>query len=242
MKKILILLLISKNLQAQTLHRQVIPAAGESTNPRLQWTLGEPVAGIAKGGSATIFQGFQQPRKTTQANCQISGKITTESGKPIPNVQVTAASSTSTTDANGDFCLQNLPSGIALTITPTRNDNPKNGLTSGDLLLIQKHLLNQQLLPSPYKIIAADCNKNFSVTAADILVAQRVLLNLDNTFPNGNPSWRFVPQNFVFQNGQNPFSPVFPENIQITLTAQNPSAVVNFFGIKVGDANGTATP
>ncbi len=242
MKKLILFLLVPFFLPAQTLTRSVLPSAGESSNPQLQWTLGEIATPRSTAGGYTLSQGFQQPKKTANAPCQISGKITTESGAPIPNVLVTAASSTSTTDANGDFCLQNLPTGAALTIIPTRNDNLKNGLTSADLLAIQRHLLNLQLLPSPYKIIAADCNKSFSATSADILVARRVLLNLDIAFPNSTPSWRFVPQNFAFQNGLNPFSPIFPENFQITLTAQNPSAVVNFIGIKVGDVNGTATP
>jgi hypothetical protein len=41
------------------------------------------------------------------------------------------------------------------TVTPEKDDNPLNGVTTLDLALISKHILGIENLNSPYKIIAA---------------------------------------------------------------------------------------
>jgi hypothetical protein len=247
MKNLLFLLCFIPNLLfGQTLQRSVLPSAGSSDNPQLQWTLGEVATTVISGSSFTLYQGFQQPIQTTVvAGCAINGTIRTENGTPIPNAVVTLTGGsiqTINTDANGQFCFGNVPLNQAITVTPTRNDNIKNGLTSADLLLIQKHILNQQKLASPFKIIAADANKSNSVLSSDILIIQRVILNLVVQFPNGLNTWRFIPTSYIFSDILNPFSQIFPENQQVTLTAQVGTATVNFTGFKVGDANATATP
>jgi hypothetical protein len=56
--------------------------------------------------------------------------------------------------------------------------------------------------------------------------------------PN-NTSWRFVPRSFVFTNPDNPFQDTIPEKIGFTIPP--PTNEVSFYGIKVGDVNGTAT-
>jgi large repetitive protein len=248
MKKYLIFLLILPCILAgQTLQRAVLPSAGSSDNPQLQWTLGEVSTTVLSGSGYTLYQGFQQPTQasTPSGNCQINGIIRTENNVPIANVGVALSGSsnqTTTTNAAGEYCFNNVPLNQSVTVTPTRNDNFKNGLTSADLLLIQKHILNQQKLNSPYKIIAADANKSNSVLSSDILVIQRVILNIANTFPNGLQSWRFVPTGHVFSNLQNPFSQAFPESQQVTLATSLSTETVNFIGFKVGDVNGTAAP
>ncbi|MBL7827073.1 MAG: T9SS type A sorting domain-containing protein [Saprospiraceae bacterium] len=131
---------------------------------------------------------------------------------------------------------QCLNPGITQTFTPLKNDNPLNGLTTYDLVLISKHILGIEPLGSPYKMIAADANKSNSVTTSDIVELRKLILGIYTSLPN-NTSWRFVPQSYVFPNPLNPFAPDFPETMDFTVPPNE--TTVEFYGIKVGDVNNT---
>jgi len=124
-------------------------------------------------------------------------------------------------------------------ITPTKNDNPLNGVTTYDLVLISKHILGILPLNSPYKMIAADANKSSSISTNDVVALRRLILGIDSVL-SGNTSWRFVDKAFVFPNLINPFQTAFPEDIRnVDKSASNhPSR--DFVAIKVGDVNNTA--
>lgn len=124
----------------------------------------------------------------------------------------------------------------AYDVVPERDDNPLNGATTFDLVLISKHILGLELLNSPYKMIAADANRSGSITTFDIVEFRRLILGIYNELPN-NASWRFVDSSFVFPNPQNPFQTGFPE--KIPFTGIKP---YNFIGMKVGDVNLSAVP
>ncbi len=132
------------------------------------------------------------------------------------------------------------PAGTAYTITPTRDGNPLNGVTTYDLTLISQHILGIHPLGSPYKIIAADADKSNSVTALDILELRKLILGIyQNNLPN-TPSWRFVDKSFVFPNSNNPFQTPFPEKRIVDSLIVGQSN--DFVAIKVGDVNNTASP
>ena len=110
-------------------------------------------------------------------------------------------------------------------------DDPLNGVSTFDLVLINKHILGVELLNSPYKMIAADANNSKSITTFDIVELRKLILGIYTELPN-NTSWRFVQADYVFPNPSNPFS--FPE------TDTFPPSALDFIGIKVGDVNGNA--
>ena len=95
-----------------------------------------------------------------------------------------------TTTSTGEFQF-NLPLSQDYTLTPRRNDDVYNGVSTFDLLLISKHILNVDLLNSPYKVLAADANRSGSVSTLDLVAIRKVILRESNSFPN-NTSWRFV--------------------------------------------------
>jgi hypothetical protein len=127
-------------------------------------------------------------------------------------------------------------SGSALTLTPTKNDGILNGVSTFDLVLISRHILETELLDSPYKIIAADANRSGSVTTFDLVEIRKLILFIEESFSN-NSSWRFVDAAYTFPNPANPFAATFPENISNFST---PKLDANFIGIKVGDVNCSA--
>jgi hypothetical protein len=144
-------------------------------------------------------------------------------------------------DDNGFYRFNNaLPIGANYLVTPSKNDNPINGITTLDLSLISKHILNVQPLPSVYKMIAADANNSGTITTLDIVELRRLILGIANDFSN-NTSWRFVPRSFVFTNPSDPFEAPFPEAIRFA-NMQASQLDRDFVSIKVGDVNDTTQP
>ncbi|MBL7805308.1 MAG: T9SS type A sorting domain-containing protein, partial [Saprospiraceae bacterium] len=131
-----------------------------------------------------------------------------------------------------------LPLGSDYTVTPVKDDNPMNGVSTFDLVLISKHILGTEPLTSPYRIIAADANKSNSVTTFDILELRKLILGIYTELPN-NTSWRFLDEGFAFSDPSNPFYNVpFAENISVG-DIQSSQVDDNFVGVKIGDVNGT---
>ena len=131
-----------------------------------------------------------------------------------------------------------IPVGSNFTITPLYDQNPLNGVTTFDLVLISKHILGIEALSSPYKLIAADANKSGSITTFDIVELRKLILGIYQELPFAE-SWRFVPTAYVFPNPLNPFVPAFPEEISIVSLMGNMNNG-NFVGMKTGDVNYTA--
>ena len=130
-----------------------------------------------------------------------------------------------------------VPIGSSGTVTPIKDDNPLNGVTTYDMVLIAKHMDGTQQLSNPYAIIAADANRDGAITEQDTAEFKKLILGIYNELPQ-NTSWRFVLSDYQFPDPTNPFTPPFPEsftfsNIQGELHA-------NFRAIKIGDVNNTA--
>ncbi len=191
---------------------------------------------------------------------KVSGTVLTEMGKGVegvkmklngaaqdsiagmaacPNVSCTlscALASTLTDSVGGYGFCSVCTTCNRLKLIPEKDDNPLNGVTTYDLVLISKHILGIETLNSPYKMIAADANKSGSITTFDIVEIRKLILGLNTKFPN-NTSWRFVDSSFVFPNPSNPFQTAFPEGINCIAP---PATRIDFIGVKVGDVNNTA--
>lgn len=131
------------------------------------------------------------------------------------------------------------PTGLSLpllsnyTLTPSLDNNHLNGVSTFDLILINKHILGTEPLNNPYKLIAADANNSRSVTTFDIIELRKLILGVYQELPN-NTSWRFVPKDYVFPNPQNPFQQVIPASVSLAAALQG---TIKFIGVKVGDIN-----
>ena len=138
-------------------------------------------------------------------------------------------------DNNGDYLFAGVPYLGDYTVTPTKDNDPLNGVSTFDLVLINKHILGLEPLNSPYKMIAADANNSRSITTFDIVELRKLILGIYTELPN-NTSWRFVDKDFNFPNQLNPFQTIFPETKQIA-AMQASMDDENFVSVKVGDVN-----
>jgi hypothetical protein len=142
-------------------------------------------------------------------------------------------------DHNGNYDFSDaVPVFSNYEVTPTKDDNPLNGITTFDLVLISKHILGIEPLGTPYKMIAADANRSNSITTMDIVELRKLILGVYTELPN-NSSWRFVDKAYAFPNPANPFTASIPESKSVA-SIQGSSAGDDFVAIKVGDINGSA--
>jgi hypothetical protein len=167
------------------------------------------------------------------------GEILTEHSDPIETVKVALNKNNETiysmnTVENGKYILV-VPEedGQRYSIEPERLDQPRNGVSTLDLVRIQKHLLGKELFDSPYQYIAADANNNHQVSAIDLVEIRKLILGIYAKYPN-NDSWRFVDKNYVMPDPTNPWP--FEEAINIQYDGHSVSGL-DFIGVKVGDVN-----
>jgi hypothetical protein len=174
----------------------------------------------------------------------VAGKLTLVNGTPVSGKLVGLSGGISNavqTNVDGTFAFANLPLGQDYILTPSYNTKPLNGVTTYDMVLIRRHILNIQLFDNPYNIIAADVNRSGSVTTFDLVELQKLILTITAQFPNNNPSWRFVPASHIFPDPANPFAYAFPEVVSLDDIVGN-YWTADFVSIKVGDVNGSANP
>ena len=177
--------------------------------------------------------------RCSDADGAIAGFIETEEGEGVQEVEVRLSGATdqvSITQETGYYTFDALATSD-YSITPHLDVNPLNGVSTLDLILMTKHILGEQLLASPYKIIAADVNNSRSVTTLDIIETRRLILGLNEVFAN-NTSWRFIRKDYVFPNPLNPWAEEFP-----TISSINDlvgEERVDFIGVKVADVNTSA--
>ena len=172
---------------------------------------------------------------TAQVN--LSGMVNSENNDPIKTVSLNLSgiegNQNFVTSSNGNYNF-NVTASNTYTITPSKNNDsvPDNGISTLDIILMQRHILNIDSLDSPYKMIAADVNGSGNVTTMDIILTRRMILHTSNFFP-GNKLWSFVSSDYNFVNPNNPFP--FSENKVVTNATQLNN--LDFIGIKLGDVN-----
>ncbi|MEP7268926.1 MAG: T9SS type A sorting domain-containing protein [Saprospiraceae bacterium] len=171
----------------------------------------------------------------------IQGQVTMINGKNIPNVILSAIGEEQVqnkTDYKGNFILKNLKPGI-YKIFPYKNDDPTLGVSTSDLIAIQKHILGITPLESMDQFVAADVNNDGDISSIDLIELRKLILGIYDQFPE-NTSWKFFDQSlmartddhFALKDFQNPFV----EAIEAKVIEQD------FTGVKIGDVNGSASP
>lgn len=140
------------------------------------------------------------------------------------------------TNVNGSFSF-NLAQD-EYTIRGSRDIEYLNGVTTLDIVLIQKYLLGIKDITNPYYLIAADANKNGRISASDLLELRQVILGSKPKF--ANHSWLAISADYTFANPYKAFSEVAQASaVKVNVTNTNISNV-NFVAVKIGDMNGSA--
>lgn len=179
----------------------------------------------------------------TSGSAIVSGQVVNQNGVGVGGVTVRVngdESSAVTTEANGVYQFE-LPVGSQYQLSFEKNFNHGNGVFTSDIIKMRRVILNLETYDNPYSFLAGDVNGSNSVATSDIITIRQFILNLINIFPNNVPSWRFVPQAYVFPDENNPWSDTIPNGIFIN-DLQSDILNINIVGIKMGDVNVSANP
>ena len=174
----------------------------------------------------------------------ISGQARTEDFETIDEALVLMSSSAPEVDGqmmtaqDGNYVFSNLPIGFDYEIEAEKDGDYTNGVSTLDLVLIQRHVLGFDEFESPYKVIASDIDNNEKVSATDIVALRKLVLGITPQYPNGQTSWRFVDARQEFNDVSNPWP--YDESISFNDINSNKS-YMDLVAVKIGDVNSSAT-
>lgn len=135
---------------------------------------------------------------------------------------------TTTTDCSGTYLFSGLEAGVDYHLRVNKQGSFLNGNSTFDLVIITKHLLGTQELPTPYQVIAADIDESGSISVLDLLYLRALILAILEDYPGQN--WLF------FRPGDTAASTDFDFVLSSDLTD------FDLITIKKGDVNGSAIP
>ena len=174
------------------------------------------------------------------SSAMIAGQVTTEAGEMIDNTQITINSalpeypkSQMNNATDGSYAFENVVMGSDYRIMAERDGDDLNGVSTLDLVVISRHILDINSLDSPYKVIAADANADFNVSTIDLVVLKRMILGVTNEFFNTN-SWVFLDKEFNFVQEMSPWPFV---DSRLVMNLDRAMMQENFIGVKIGDVN-----
>lgn len=174
----------------------------------------------------------------------ISGLVSANKTEPLKNADISVLQSQNTvmqmnTPDEGQYSFVDLAEGTDYFVKPIKNDDPINGLSTADIVVIQKHILGKDVFSTPYQYIAADLNNSQSITSADIAELRKLILGVKNNMSGTQKSWRFVAMPAAFEDNDNPWLGGWKEEIQVN-NLKGLSDKNDFYAIKIGDLNNSA--
>ena len=168
-------------------------------------------------------------------NRSISGTIVHQSSdlesievrRQVSNTLITAR-----TKIYGTFLLPQNEVDKEYIFSAYHNEDTREGLTTLDLLLIQRHILGIETFKHPLQYLAADVNNDKKVTALDLVLMRKIILGLETHFRD-NTSWIFLDEASV-KAETNPWNIKHHIHIPVgKIDIDN----LRFVAIKVGDVD-----
>lgn len=153
-------------------------------------------------------------------------RIHTHQGDTLKNYTLTVAvpdgPSVTKQITDGGYSLEDFPGLPPLPFyqaIPDKNNDPLNGVSTFDLVQINKQILGIEPFQHPWQFVAGDANGSGSLTTFDIVELRKLILGVYDSLPNVD-SWVFSP----------------------AFDTISPLECPNFYAIKKGDVNGNADP
>lgn len=189
-----------------------------------------------------VFKATPHSEICNNMHVKIFGRIRSVENAPVLGVQLVVEMEgndlSAQSDAFGAYSFDEVKGCDVHGFTLSKSDPAALGVSTLDIVLVQRHILGAELFNSPYKMLAADVNRSGSITTLDIVLMRRVVLGIANEFP-GNNIWRFISAAHVFSDPSNPFADNVAEPpMHFDLMALDYYG--EFIAVKVGDVNGSA--
>ncbi|MBK8505309.1 MAG: DUF11 domain-containing protein [Saprospiraceae bacterium] len=129
-------------------------------------------------------------------NTLVHGQLHTEwgveiGGAEVQMIQPDQKEVTIPGDAHGQYGFIT-KKGSEIEIKPMKDGDDQAGVSTADLILIQKHLLGKEEL-SVYGERSADVNEDGRISALDLVTIRKLILGIMSEYPSSD-SWRFYEQ------------------------------------------------
>lgn len=169
-------------------------------------------------------------------NADISGSISNRDGKKINNVEVKLYDKqglllATTYTENGRYSFTKLPAGSTYTLQLNKAGSPLNGLSTFDMVIISRHILAVESLPTSFEESAADIDGSGSISITDLLYLRQLILGLAAELPDQR-NWLFLPEDQL--------TPVAQQTNAFSFMLDEDLTQLDFLILKIGDVNGTA--
>ncbi|MBK9108974.1 MAG: T9SS type A sorting domain-containing protein [Saprospiraceae bacterium] len=169
----------------------------------------------------------------------IIGSITTKNNQAVTDVQVKFTSSqiekTVESNRTGNFIFSDIPGSAQAQIYSSLSKNYADGLSTADIIQIQRHILGIEIFDDPLKHIAADIDMSGTVTTRDVVHLRNLILGRVTELAH-KKSYVFINPEYVFQDNLFPLPEI--DACQY-LMIQNifEDKKVSIQAIKLGDVN-----
>ena len=172
---------------------------------------------------------------------QIRGRVRNPNYEPVEDVDMQLEGSQFVgiyTNEQGRYAFPNMSLGGTYDVLAHKDTDHRNGVTTLDIVLTQRHILGVEDFNSPYQYIAADVNKSNNISAVDLIQMRKLILGVFDEFPS-NTSWRMVDDAYTFPDPTDPLAFKFDESHYIFGFESDLN--VDFTAVKIGDINHSAT-
>lgn len=171
----------------------------------------------------------------------VQGTIVNAFNKPVKDVLVSLEGSefNMLTTSNGSYKFDQVASGGNYILAPKKKDDYSNGVSTLDIVQIQRHILDIEGLNDPYKMVAADVNNDQKITAGDMTELRKLILGVTDSFAN-NDSWKIFDKSYKFIDPATAQTEYLPMTYSLDKIQSN--RVVDFRAVKIGDVNESAVP
>ncbi|MEM9888847.1 MAG: hypothetical protein AAF849_23335 [Bacteroidota bacterium] len=178
-------------------------------------------------------------------NLSISGEVKDVNGTAICDALVKLIDDNDNlvaiviTDETGGFEYENLLEGANYTLKVEKAGEIINGVSTFDLVLINKHIMGEELITDPLALYVADIDSSQSVSVVDLIIIRQYILRIATN--SAVPSWQFFSSDAVIQDSNNPW---ISSDIQTRRFNNLTASVVgaDFVGYKTADINSSVNP
>lgn len=180
-------------------------------------------------GSVTTFNGWAVP----QASASLY--------RIVPGQPMEEDASNGMSNAAGEFALGFGTTVYDRMVKLTRPGKRLEGISTLDLIALQRHISGLEPITDPYKRYAADLDGNARVGANDLLLLRNALLGAyKNPDFKGNLAWAFFGEPCDPQAPDDLLKGLCGSGVEIDHTGAFPASVA-FTAVKMGDVNGDMT-
>ena len=178
--------------------------------------------------------------RPTGASRLLAGTVKLRNQREMTEVNISAIGNDQISEAitatNGSFAFGNSSEYADYQFSAKKDKNHLEGVSTIDLIRIQRHILGLELLDNPLDLVAADINNNGQIDGLDLVELRKLILGIYTEFP-ANYSYRFFEKKSALS--AHTITELY-ENIRVAQSSEHRTDL-DFIGIKIGDVNSTIT-